>query len=195
MTDLKRLLLVEDSVIVQRITGKILEKTCIVDAVSSAPEALACLKKQKYDIVVADYILKEGCCIQMLRQFRNNADAKTLPIIVITSSLDELLLNKLLRLGVNEALMKPVTPERIKELVVRMLETPYVREIPANGHVDVECYHWEKDGRYFGFNPETQAVVEGDTKADVTAKMRTVLDNSKVGWIADGWISKYVVTT
>ena len=65
----------------------------------------------------------------------------TIPFIVISGSMDDALLSRLLKVEANDALAKPLIASEICGMVQRMFSEPYVRKLDRPIST-VICYQW-----------------------------------------------------
>jgi len=98
----------------------------------------------------------------------------TAPVIIISSSLDETLLTRILRAGANDGMSKPLNVPVFQAMVARMLAEPYVRSLEYRV-IDVACFQWRTNLGVCEFCPELNLTITGATREDVTNRMRAAL--------------------
>jgi CheY-like chemotaxis protein len=68
-------------------------------------------------LIVLDLKLPKVSGLELLRQLKSNAHARTIPVVVLSSSQEKRDLAESYKLGVNSYLVKPMDPERFDESV------------------------------------------------------------------------------
>jgi len=102
-----------------------------VDGAATGIEALERLAADPPDLLVLDIGLPDVDGRDILKRLRADARTQDLPILVL-SGLDSIQLDQMLRLGADEFLTKPVSPQVLSATVARLLRRP-AREIPGRG--------------------------------------------------------------
>ena len=120
MTELKRILLVEDSANDVALTLAALEETNLaneVDVVRDGQQALDYLRREgpwagraegNPAVVLLDLKLPKVDGLQVLAHIKSNPQLKTVPVVMLTSSREEQDLARSYGLGVNAYVVKPV---------------------------------------------------------------------------------------
>ncbi|WP_439555278.1 response regulator, partial [Dyadobacter sp.] len=91
------------------------------DAAPSGEEGLELLKTRSYDAAVIDFHMPEMDGVEMIEQIREQLDPGKLPILLLHSSADDMLVNEAVsRLGIMEHLSKPVKIDDIVGFVNRV---------------------------------------------------------------------------
>ncbi|MHB2154765.1 HD domain-containing phosphohydrolase [Calditrichota bacterium GD2] len=88
--------------------------------VTTLQEALEIIKKVPFDLILADYMLPDGTCLELLdavRKFRFD-----LPFVVITASDDTEIIHKALDRGASDFLKKPFNLKNLPSIIERNLE-------------------------------------------------------------------------
>ncbi len=88
----------------------------------SGEECLACLRKEKPDIILLDLIMKPMDGWETLEKIRENPDTRNIPVIMLTAKVpspDEILAHLD---SIDGYLMKPVLFDRIDSEIINMLE-------------------------------------------------------------------------
>jgi two-component system, sensor histidine kinase and response regulator len=122
-----RILLAEDNAINQKVAVKTLEKLGYrADVVANGLEAIAALKKQKYDIVLMDVQMPEMDGMQATRSIRDPRtgvlDAKV-PIVALTAHAMENDRHRCLESGMDDYLAKPIKPGELSRVLSRWTQT------------------------------------------------------------------------
>jgi CheY-like chemotaxis protein len=106
----KRILLVEDNLVNQKVTFLMLQKAGIaVDIANHGKEAVALLGRQTYDLIITDLQMPEMDGFQTAAYIRTKLHLPT-PIIAMTASALRNEKNRCLDIGMNEYLTKPFAP-------------------------------------------------------------------------------------
>ncbi|MGI9280523.1 MAG: Hpt domain-containing protein [Endozoicomonas sp.] len=105
---IQRVLVVDDSVTVRKVTTRLLERNgYLVESARDGVEAMAKLAESSYDIMLLDIEMPKMDGYEVASAVRNDAKLKSLPIIMITSRTGEKHKARAFSLGVNEYLGKP----------------------------------------------------------------------------------------
>lgn len=117
-----KVLLVEDHRVDQMVISAMLKKLgCYVQIVQSGLEAVEIVTKERFDLVLMDYDMKEQDSIvatQKIRDYeRNSQSSRHLPIIAVTSTQTELTQDTYLSAGMDDHITKPI---RYDDLDVRL---------------------------------------------------------------------------
>ena len=112
-----KLLLVDDSVTMRRIQKTQLGSMGItdVDEASNGEEALTRLAVSSYDVVLLDWNMPVMDGLTCLKAIRANAAYKSVKIIMCTSESEKEKVMVTLKAGANNYIVKPFTPEALKE--------------------------------------------------------------------------------
>jgi CheY-like chemotaxis protein len=196
---MKNVLYVEDSVTSQLLMRKHLEGACELVVTASLRKAAALLEERDFALLIADFLFPEGDTTELIRQVRRTPRLSSMPIIVVSSSMDGLLLSRVLHAGANDALAKPLKTQEIRSMVTTMLETPYRRRL-EHEMLGVCCLQWQKAERFFQHCPEIGLTVEGSTKEEVAGKMQAALEvaarqGTSLGQTAHETLITHVVKT
>ncbi len=112
----KRILVAEDSSVIQNLTRKILgAKNYDIDAVKNGEEVMNKFASENYDLILMDIHMpkKDGMdCAREIRQ--SNAD---LPIIAITGNANNYSMEDFNAAGINDYLPKPLNYDEMLEMV------------------------------------------------------------------------------
>jgi len=91
---------------------------------SNGAEALVAVEKGGMDMVLSDINMPVMDGLEFLKNLRDVACAKGLPVVMISTEGSEARVVEALSLGARGYLRKPFTPEQIKERVVPLLGDP-----------------------------------------------------------------------
>lgn len=113
-----RILLVEDTPMIQRVHRLMLEKIgCQVDVAANAEEALA-LHNNGYDLIFMDIGLPEVSGLDVTREIRRReGDGKHTPIVAMTGYGHDHDRQNCLKAGIDEVAVKPVSMPNMKRIV------------------------------------------------------------------------------
>lgn len=111
-------LIVDDSRSMRMILKKQLtEAGFSVTEAANGQEALDCLRKQdvRFDVALFDWNMPVMSGIELLGHVRADPTLCVLPVVMVTSETQLDYVSRALEIGANEYLMKPFTPEALKE--------------------------------------------------------------------------------
>ncbi|MDB5360850.1 MAG: hybrid sensor histidine kinase/response regulator [Rhodospirillales bacterium] len=118
----RRVLLVEDNVINQKVARALLERAGHrVTVANQGADALALVETQDYDIVLMDIQMPVMDGLEATRLIRARGDAKArLPIVAMTANAMEGAREEYLAAGMDEYISKPIEARRMLDLVDRL---------------------------------------------------------------------------
>ena len=119
----KRILVVDDAAIILSRIWDALRNDYEVTMVNSGIRALKYLEQENTDLILLDIRmpLKDG--IQTLREIRAMEDRADIPVIMLTGLEDKRSVMEGIKLGICDYILKPFTPEDLRERIQRALET------------------------------------------------------------------------
>ena len=125
-----RFLIVDDSATMRRILVNSLQRIGFTDCVE-AEDGLQALEKFTPDIsfVITDWNMPTMSGIQFARTLRGHANGKTVPILMVTTRSAREDIAAAVEAGVSGYLVKPFTPQMLKEKIDHALSTAVA---PAN---------------------------------------------------------------
>jgi DNA-binding NarL/FixJ family response regulator len=123
----KRILLVDDHDLVRFGTAMLLESLdavhCTITPCRSLDEArTACREQGSFDLVLLDLNLPDAKGLQGLRTLRD--ECPNIPFAMLTGTQDELVIRQAQAMGAVGYLLKSWTPERLKEALQALLQSP-----------------------------------------------------------------------
>jgi len=117
-------LIVEDSSTMRSYLAEILEDLEIpvkVTEAASGFEALHCLPRQPFNLVVTDINMPDISGLELVSFIRSNATYRGIPLIIVSSESTERNRQKALALGADAFLVKPLDPELLRDLAADLL--------------------------------------------------------------------------
>ncbi len=118
----KKILLVEDSPLPQKIAEAILKRLhCRVEIVSTGEEAVKLCVNNHYDLIFMDIGLPGIDGIKAAQLIREQENGKPpVPMIALTAHDDSDLKTKALAEGMNDYLIKPLTSSLVKKVIASL---------------------------------------------------------------------------
>ena len=126
MSDKKRVLIAEDSSVIQNLTKKVLQfQNYDIDSVKNGQKVLEKLENESFDVILMDINMPkmDGMeCSKQIRQMSDSQKAQT-PIIAITGNANNYSEEDFKSAGINEFIPKPIDFDVLVETVNRYTET------------------------------------------------------------------------
>jgi CheY-like chemotaxis protein len=117
-----RILVVEDHLITQRVLSKRLRNDGhVVTTADNGRAALDRLGQQVVDLVISDIAMPEMDGLTFLKQLRADDRFRSLPVIMLTTSVLDQHRTEAADAGANDFLEKPVSSWELRETVNRLL--------------------------------------------------------------------------
>lgn len=118
-----RFLVVDDSTTMRRIIINTLNRVGYQDCAeaSNGREGIECLAASGADMVITDWNMPEMSGLEFIRAIRANAATKNLPVLMVTTNAAKDDIVEAMRAGINSYVVKPFTPDTIKEKIEAML--------------------------------------------------------------------------
>lgn len=122
MPDLK-ILAVDDSPTMRRIIVNTLKRAGYTDVVeaSDGKDALAKLKVDKINLIITDWNMPEMDGLTLVSTLRAMDEYKDLPVLMVTTRSVKEDIVQALKAGVNNYIVKPFTPDTLKEKIENVL--------------------------------------------------------------------------
>ncbi len=122
MADLK-ILAVDDSPTMRRIIINTLKRAGYSDVLeaSDGRDALAKMKVEKVNFVITDWNMPEMDGLAFVTALRSMGEYKSLPILMVTTRSVKDDIMEALKAGVNNYIVKPFTPDTLKEKIEQVL--------------------------------------------------------------------------
>jgi len=128
----KRILLVEDNQVNHLIAVSYLNHwNIITDIANNGKEAIEKLEMHSYDLVLLDIFMPVMDGFETTKKIRHNPAWKTLPIIALTASAETNLIDKIIRLGANLCLTKPVDSKELFQALCSFFVQEQMKELPS----------------------------------------------------------------
>jgi len=124
-----RSLVVDDSdvmrgLITDALYGLKLANSIAITEARNGVEALKILSEEQFDIVITDLHMPELDGFKLVQQIRNNSAAASVPILIITTDINKETQERVMALGADAFLKKPVRKNQITEAVRDLLRDP-----------------------------------------------------------------------
>jgi len=120
----KRILIVEDSPTMRALLNTALEGLEVplkITEASSGFEALRCLPRAPFDLIVTDINMPDINGLELVSFVKSNAAYRSIPLVIVSTEGSERDREKGLELGADAYLVKPFEPENLREVVVDLL--------------------------------------------------------------------------
>ena len=121
---MKRILIVEDSPTMRALLNSALEDLEVpvkITEASSGFEALRCLPREPFDLIVTDINMPDINGLELVSFAKSNDAYRSIPLIIVSTEKTERDRERGLELGADAYLVKPFEPENLREVVVSLL--------------------------------------------------------------------------
>ena len=121
---MKKILYIEDELVMQNIVGRILTREGYeVDVASNGKEAIQFLLESTihYDLVITDIMMPYANGFEIISKIKNNNSQNKIPIIVISSVGNEDSILEAFKLGADDFLKKPIMAGELLIRVKRLI--------------------------------------------------------------------------
>ncbi|MDX2186545.1 MAG: response regulator [Opitutaceae bacterium] len=173
---MKKVLYVEDSATSQLLMRKYLNAACELAITASPRAAMGILEQSTFDLIITDFMFPDTDATELIVSLRKNTTPQSLPIIVVSGSMDLTLLSRMLKAGANDGMAKPLNTAEFRAMVERMLHEPYIRTLERS-ITSVNCFQWASKGVYFEYCPELDLKLSAETREEVTKLMLAALQD------------------
>lgn len=118
-----KILVVDDFATMRKIIKNILLQLGFKDILEAddGTTALELLKKQKVDLIISDWNMPKMPGIELLKAIRSNEKLKDIKFIMVTAEAQKENVIEAIKYGVNQYVVKPFTPETLKEKLEKVL--------------------------------------------------------------------------
>lgn len=125
MSAAKKVLIAEDSSVIQNLTRKILQlQNYSIDSAKNGKQVLQKLEKEYFDVILMDINMPTMDGIECAREIRAMPDEKkaNIPIIAITGNARNYTLEDFQNVGINEYVPKPLNFDTLVNMVKKYTE-------------------------------------------------------------------------
>ena len=169
-----RALFVDDSATAGRLLQKQLGGVCELECVHDVPEALQRIVTAHYDLFLIDYRLEQGTGIELARTIRGMDLFRDTPILLLSHGMTEEVAFAAMRAGINQSLDKMVTPEELREVVLKQVAQPTIVEVHPE-RITTRCLCWKADNIYYEYSPQYGLRISAPTMKDAHRRMAEAL--------------------
>jgi len=120
----QRILIVEDSATMRSLLAATLEDLDVpvkITEASSGFEALRCLPREQYDLVVTDINMPDINGLELVSFLKNNAKYSEIPLVIVSTEGSDRDRDKGLGLGADAYIVKPFEPDSLRQVVHDLL--------------------------------------------------------------------------
>ena len=126
-----KILVVDDNTVNRRVLRSLLKETRIqVTDAKSGAECLELVQKNHYDLIFLDHMMPEMDGVETLQHIKTLADfpCQDTPIVVLTANAVSGAREQYLSEGFDDFLSKPIVPEKLEDLIKKMLPEELLTE-------------------------------------------------------------------
>jgi CheY-like chemotaxis protein len=118
-----KILLVEDSPVIQRMYGRVLEESGFtVTKADDGKQAVELAVAQIPDIIMMDVMMPNMNGIEALEVLKSNEATKAIPVVMVSANEDDIIMQKAIQLGASRYLIKGINePAEIIDLLNTVL--------------------------------------------------------------------------
>ena len=118
------ILVVDDNEINRRVFVKLLERTCMqIDEAGGGEACLEMIRNKKYDVIFMDHMMPGMDGIETFRRIRQgDSICRDVPVVILTANVTLEHRDIYEEEGFNDYLSKPVEPERLEYVILRLLD-------------------------------------------------------------------------
>jgi two-component system chemotaxis response regulator CheY len=120
-----RILIVEDSATMRSLLASALEDLDVavkITEASSGFEALRCLPREQYDLVVTDINMPDINGLELVSFVKSNEKYKGIPLVIVSTESSDRDREKGLGLGADAYLVKPFEADALRQVVLDLLQ-------------------------------------------------------------------------
>ena len=120
----KKILVVDDSPLMRGFAKGSLKRLNLNNVTEAADgaEALAELKKEKFDLILSDFHMPNMDGLELLKSVRSDSHLKDIPFIIMTLDGKKDTLIEAVKEGLNDYLMKPVTANALEKKLKKIFK-------------------------------------------------------------------------
>ncbi len=117
-----KILTVDDSSTMRRIIKNTLNRLGYTDVVEAEHGVDALAKMSGVELVLTDWNMPEMDGLTFVKSLRSNPQYEGIPIIMVTTEAAKKEILEAIKSGVTDYIVKPFTPETLKEKITKVLE-------------------------------------------------------------------------
>ena len=119
----EKILVVDDSPTMRRIVINTLKRLGYTNSVEAenGKDALAKLAGGGFDLVITDWNMPEMDGLDFIKALRSSGETKNIPVLMVTTRSVEQDVKDALLAGANNYIVKPFTPQVLKETIDQLL--------------------------------------------------------------------------
>jgi len=120
----RKILIIEDSSTMRSLIASTIEEMSGFESVeaSNGFEALKALPSQHFDMIITDLNMPDINGLEIIKFVKEHPAYKEIPLVVVTTEVEEEDRRKGLALGASEYITKPFDPDNLKKVVRRILK-------------------------------------------------------------------------
>jgi len=118
-----KILIVDDFATMRKILKNLLFQMGLKNVIEAddGTTALEVLAKEKVDLIISDWNMPKMTGIELLKAVRNDENLKSVKFIMVTAESQKGNVIEAIKLGVNQYVVKPFTPEVLREKLSKVL--------------------------------------------------------------------------
>lgn len=120
-----KVMIVDDFATMRKIIKNILAQLGFKDVIEAddGTTALELLKKQKVDLIISDWNMPKMSGLELLKAVRSNENLKSIKFVMVTAESQKENVIEAIRNGVNQYVVKPFTPQVLKEKLEKIMQS------------------------------------------------------------------------
>lgn len=114
-----RVLVVDDFATMRKIVKNVLKQINLDNVVEAenGKHALTVLNEDSVDLIISDWMMPEMTGIEFLKVCKSDEEKKKIPFIMVTAEGQKDNVMEAIKSGVDNYVVKPFTPEKLKEAI------------------------------------------------------------------------------
>jgi len=118
-----RVLVVDDFATMRKIIKNVLRQINMDNVVEAenGKHALSVLKSDSIEFIISDWIMPEMTGIEFLKACKEDEAIKNIPFVMVTAEAQKDSVLEAIKAGVDNYIVKPFTPEKLKEVIGKTL--------------------------------------------------------------------------